>query len=311
MMLSIVTMICDGTEKLLLPWIENAKRCIKIPHELIVVDNTTEQTVPEWDEIKVVRMGHNAMQFAGRRAGVESASGDYIFLVDCDDELLPLTSWEWNEDLICFNYMGKHPDDDSEYICTEPYRLSYTASKGIFFDQSWRMAAKNMVWNKFYKKDLLMRVYSKLPYFEICFMEDVLLNLLVLAETTSIRFESKAFYKYFFGTGVSTKKIYRELAPLKRLFQGMETALSVFNLAFDESAQMQSGITTVGFYHGCIEYALEKFGNLDESLEESYTKMIGEYFDKDVLLKVLKKQTDKDIDRKTMLKAKHCINDYL
>lgn len=310
-MLSIITMICDGTESLLDNWVQNAQEKVKIEKELIVVDNTTAQTVAESSYYKVVKMGHNAMQFAGRRAGVEAAKGDYIFLVDCDDEILPINSFNWDEELICFNYMATKPDSKDEYICSNPYTLSYTASKGIFFDYNWRNAVKNMVWNKFYSRDLLLRVYSKLPYFEICFMEDVLLNIFVLAEVKSIRFEAKAFYRYFFGTGVSTKKVYTDIEPLKRLFVGMETALSVFNLAFSKEAQEQSGLTTIGFYRGCIEYALEKYGNLAPGLEEPYTKMIGKYFDKALLLKVLKNQTDRDIDRKTMLKAKHCINDYM
>jgi len=309
-MLSVITMFCDGTENLLEPWLKNAQESVKIEKELIIVDNTTAQSIPESTAYKVVKMGHNAMQFAGRRAGVEAASGDYVFLVDCDDEILPITHFDWDEEVICFNYMGKHPDKDEVYVCTEPYKLSYTASKGEFFDAAWRKATKNMVWNKFYSREMMMRLYSKLPYFEICFMEDVLLNLFVLAEAKSIRFEAKAFYKYFFGTGVSTKKVYTDLAPLERLFVGMETALTVFNLAFSKDAQAQSGITTLGFYQGCVQYALEKFGNLSPELEEPYTHLINKYFDKETLKMVLK-NVGNNLERKTMLRAKHCINDYL
>ena len=309
MKLSVITLICDGYEHLIDKWVKNAREAILIDKEIIIVDNTTAQSVPKIDGVKVVKAGHNAMQFAGRRMGVEASTGDYIFLVDADDDILPITHFEWDEEMICFNYMAKFADDNQEYICGEPYRIAYTASKtATFFDTCWKDACKNMVWNKFYKRDLLMRVCSHLPYIEICFMEDVLLNLLVLAEVTSIRFENKSFYRYYFGTGISTKKKYTDLAPLVRIFSGIETALTVFNLAFDEKAQEQSGITTVGFYKGCMLYALQKIETVDDCILPMYMQLIKSMFKKELLLKSLEKNS-KTFSRKAYLRAKHAIND--
>ena len=239
MKLSIITMFCDGHAYYVPKWVENVEKVVKIDHEIIIVDNSECQDLPELPNTKMIRAGRNIMQFAARRIGVENATGDYVFLVDCDDDILPITDFPWNQDLICFNYLAREPESDKDLICGEPYTLSYTASDGIFFDSAWKTACKNMVWNKFIKRDVLLRLYSKLPYFEISFMEDTLLCMFLLAEVESIRFEQKAFYRYYFGSGISTQTTYTNLTPLCRLFNGLETALNVFNQAFTKQAQEQ------------------------------------------------------------------------
>lgn len=310
--LSVITMFCDGTEDLLDKWVTNANEKIAVTHELIVVDNTTEQTIPRSDKYKLVQMGRNAMQFAGRRAGVYEADGEYVWLVDNDDIILPLKHWEWDEDLICFNYLGSEIDSDKVFLCDKSYPLSYTASKTDFFKQVWHQAQKNMVWNKFYKKDVLLKTYSKLPEgLEFSFMEDTLLNILNIANVQSIRFETTAYYHYHIGTGISTKKMYRSMAQLKRVISGLDIAFGIFSMAIPKRLQEESGIQFMPLYRGAALYYLCKYEFVAPELIEQYTELLHEYFDKQILLDVLKECSGKTIDRKLALKVKHYINDYI
>lgn len=311
MKLSVITMFCDGTEHLY-KWIKNTQKNITIDKEIIIVDNTEKQTIPEIDGVKVVKAGGNVMQWAGRRKGVEASTGDYVFLVDDDDDVLPLNNWKWNgEDVICFNYLGKYPEDDKDYICSNPYLVEYTASAEHFFHQQWREQIKHMVWNKFIKKDFLMNIYKGLPYFEISFFEDCLLNLFLMAKAKTVTFSRDAYYRYYFGTGISTKKKYTNIKPIERLFAGVWTALKVFKMSFSEEMQEFAGIRTVEVFAGALTYALQKFENVDDSILEEFTKLIGKYFEKEDLLTQLKQLGDKDISRKAALRAKRAINDYL
>lgn len=311
MTLSVITMFCDGTEHLLNSWIANTQEKVTIDKEIIIVDNTTAQNLPETEGVKIVRAGGNVMQWAGRRKGVEASSGDYCFLVDCDDDVLPLKEWRWAEDVVCFNYLGKKPEIKEDMLCTEPYLCDFTASAETFFHAQWKKTFKNMVWNKFYKRSLLMQIYSHLPYFEISFLEDSLLNLFVMGYAKTVRFERGAYYRYYFGTGISTKQIYTSLEPVERLFDGVWTALNVFKNAFSEEAQNFAGLRTVEFYAGALTYALQKYESVSDKLVEDYTKLLKKYFSKEDLLTQLKRLGDKDISRKTALRAKHAINDIM
>lgn len=305
-------MFYDGTEHRLNKWIENTQKNITIDKEIIIVDNTTAQRLEVPKGIILVKAGGNIMQWAGRRKGVEASTGDYCFLVDCDDDVLPLTSWKWDdEDVICFNYLGKHPGEKEDYVCTNPYVVEYTATAENFFHKKWREQVKHMVWNKFIKRSLLMNIYSKLPYFELSFFEDCLLNMYIIAEAKSIRFTRDAYYRYYFGTGISTKTKYTDIKPLERLYSGVWTALKVFKMSFSDEMQEYAGLRAVEVYAGALTYALQKFENVSDELLEDYTKLIGSYFSKEDLLTQLKRLDEKDIDRKAMLKAKHSINDYL
>lgn len=281
MKLSICTMFYDANKELFLTWVRKTKKAVKIPFELVVTDNTTAQCLPETDGVKIVRAGENVLPFEGRRLAVEASTGDYCFLVDCDDLILPILDFPYDEDEICCNYFGtRNPDFEKMYPCENAYPLSYTASKTDFFKDSWRRAAGNMTWNKFFKRELLMRIYSKLPRgLRIAFMEDTLLCLLALAETTSIHFTQKVYYCYAFGAGMTTKIEYTDIKPLQRYAAGMVQAMGLFHSAFPEERQEKASITTAGLFRGACEYFTNKILAVTPDLRKEYIQsVIAEYF---------------------------------
>ena len=282
MKLSICTMFYDANKELFLTWVRKTREAVKIEHELVVTDNTTAQCLPETPGVKIIRAGENVLPFEGRRLAVEAATGEYCFLVDCDDLILPILDFPYDEEEVCCNYFGtRDPDFEKMYPCENAYPMSYTASKTDFFNDSWRRAAGNMTWNKFFKRELLMRIYSKLPHgLRIAFMEDTLLCLLALAETHSIRFTQKVYYCYAFGAGMTTKEQYTDITPLKRYAAGMMQAMGVFHSAFTEERQKSANINTASLFRGAGEYFVKKTLNVSKALVPQYMKeVIAEYFD--------------------------------
>lgn len=285
MKLSICTMFYDANKELFADWIKNTREAVKIDYELVVTDNTSDQSLPETDGVIIVRAKENVLPFEGRRLAVEAASGDYCFLVDCDDRILPILQFPYDEDEICCNYYGTRDTAfETMYPCEHAYPFSYTASKTDFFRDFWRQAAGNMTWNKFFKRELLLRIYAKLPRgLRIAFMEDTLLCLLALAETRSIHFSTKVYYCYAFGAGMTTKEKYTDIAPLKRYAAGMIQAMGLFHSAFPENRQQTANITTAALFRGAAEYFTNKILQVSpEKLPDYMNEVMAEYFDNQI-----------------------------
>ena len=133
MKLSVVTLICTGYEEHYEPWVKKANEKIKVNHELIVVDNRPAIMEPlkPLENVRIISAYENRFQFEGRRLGAEAATGDYVWLTDCDDEFLEVPeNLSFTEDLICFNYIAGDEDQEKKYLCDKAYPLSYTAKIG-------------------------------------------------------------------------------------------------------------------------------------------------------------------------------------
>ena len=87
MKLSIVVIFCDKDFLYLDNMISMIEKNITIEHEIILVDNRDNQE-PFETKHKVVSKGSNCYIFEGRRLGLDAATGDYIWFVDVDDEII-------------------------------------------------------------------------------------------------------------------------------------------------------------------------------------------------------------------------------
>ena len=87
MRLSIIIIFCDKDFKYLSNIINNVEKFIKVEHEIILVDNRNDQT-PFETKYKVVSKGKNCYIFEGRRIGLDAATGDYVWFIDVDDEII-------------------------------------------------------------------------------------------------------------------------------------------------------------------------------------------------------------------------------
>ena len=93
MKLSVVIIFCDKDFKYLDSMIKMVEKFVTAEHEIILVDNRNNQE-PFETNYKVVSKGSNCYIFEGRRLGLDAASGDYIWFVDVDDEIIGEVSEE-------------------------------------------------------------------------------------------------------------------------------------------------------------------------------------------------------------------------
>ena len=89
MTLSIIILFCDDDVQYLSKSLECIKNHIKIPNQVILWDNrdTNKDTLPKGD-YELYSQGHNIYPFEGRRCGFEKATGDFVWFVDVDDEII-------------------------------------------------------------------------------------------------------------------------------------------------------------------------------------------------------------------------------
>lgn len=287
MKLSIVILVCDKDYKMLPCLSYSIDKHIKVEHEICVCDNREKHKGESLGVhgIKVFNAKENLFIFEGRRQTVlNCASGDYVWFIDADDDVTTLDEFNFDEDLICFNYVSVNSKDKSEKPCNNPYHVAYTANKSNFFTYSWRNVTKNMLWNKFIKRDLLVDVYSHVPDgMKIVLMEDCLLNILLLSKIKTLRFETGLYYKYYHNAGDSQKDEYTDIKPLERLLTGYDTALGLLNIWLTPEMQDASGINAGGFYNGTAEFLIKKIPLCDENTRPKFIDLLEKYYTRDYL----------------------------
>lgn len=279
--LSIVVLTCDKDFRLTEKLVKQINEKVKINHEIVICDNRVayKDRKADFGNAKIYSPGKNLFIFEGRRQTVlQMCRGEYIWFVDADDEVCELEKFDFDEDLVCFNYWAC-TDKAEPVSCKEPYFVSYTANNAAFFCYSWRSVCKNMVWNKFYRRDVLLQVYRMLPNgLEINFMEDTLLNTLVLGRVKSIRFEREYFYKYYFAAGDSTKDVYKDMATLERCFKGFDTVLGLLQTMLPAETQDVTGISANGFYNGSAFFFMRKILLCTPQIRPKFIKFCEKYY---------------------------------
>lgn len=294
--LSIVVLMCDKDYKEAEKLIKRINERVKINHEIVICDNREKRIDYKFDGqgAKIFRPGKNLYVFEGRRQAVlQMCKGEYIWFVDADDDICPVEKFGYDEDLVCFNYWAMSKGMTEPLSCGEPYFVSYTADRGNFFCYSWRAVCKNMVWNKFYRRDVLLGIYRQLPDgLEINFVEDTLLNTLVLGSVKNIRFLRDYFYIYYFESGDTTKEKYDDLSVLVRAFVGFDTALGLLQTLLSAEKQDITGISAGGFYAGSALFFLKKILACTESIRSQFVDFCEKYYTRAYLRGILSEAKD-------------------
>jgi hypothetical protein len=141
---------------------------------------------------KCVSYEGNKNLFYARRFGVLNAKGDHIQFSDIDDDIFKVEYKDLDCDLISYRYTI-NDEKDVKGISVDTDFKDMT-------DEEKKILSINMrtgVWNKLYKKSILMKLYNDYPAFEGFFKyEDFFLNYALLDYIKSIRFDSQTIYHY-------------------------------------------------------------------------------------------------------------------
>ncbi len=310
MKLSIIVLFSDRDFNCVSDWIANTEKNVKVEHEIIIVDNTTDGVIVqqnlETDCIKGVRGSKDLGCFAGRKLGFNNSKGQYIWHVDGDDDILPLKKFEYDADLVCFNYLIKHKGETTDGIGKDPYFMPYLATATSFYHAYWKSQCKNMVWNKFVKREILENIYPSIPDFEMYTSEDALLSLLEEMIAKSIYFDNKAFYRYYKCNGMSESN-QMDIEKFKRLFKGTKEGWTVYKLLTTDEERKNAGITVEDLMINLCKYGLEQ-NERCETIFKDYVLFMVEYFSKNLLLNVL--ELHKAQFKKNYYRIKKIVNDY-
>lgn len=203
--LSIVSLFCDNDVQYLDDFIRMIEERVKIDHEVIIVDNREDKTKPVKVPFNVklieTELG-NVGILNGRRLGVNNAAGDYIWLVDIDDEISIVDDDSWSDaDMIVFPFINY----DNALLFAD---LRETVTENLWSKEVLVNCTTN-VWNKWVRSDILKRAYARIPSFECYNHEDVVVYFSEMEDVKSIKFQPFPIYKYIrYNTtaNIATKK---------------------------------------------------------------------------------------------------------
>lgn len=206
--------------------------------EIVLVDDNGERTeqkkvhkiVKEFNKRKLphsiacICVGTNRGLVTARRTGVEYASGEYVTMLDSDDEFK-------NADALKIAYeaaggCGSGVRADIVQFCAEPhrenayiheenrdaYRLIEHPAQGVFTAPADEFAQAFLtektyclfLWAKLLKRETLLRSFEQMPVMD-CFMaEDTLFSYFLSREASSYIGIPDVLYIYNLGEGIST-----------------------------------------------------------------------------------------------------------
>ena len=182
MKLSIVILFCDKDVKYLNDLLKQLEGHVFCEHEIVLIDNRTEDKTEISTKYKIVKPIKNIYLFEGRRVGFENSSGDYIWFVDVDDEIIgDVYEDDFNQqtDVIQFYY-----DADG-------WQIPPGAHKPL----NW---FGNGVWSRFFKATKLQEVYKPITKrnLKVHTFEDVILTSLIFQTNPSYSYIDRMIYKY-------------------------------------------------------------------------------------------------------------------
>lgn len=306
MKLSIVVLFSDRDKNLFRAWFEQTQKNVEVEHEVIAVDNTSDGSLEQIEGAKVVRGGRDVGCFAGRKLGFKQSVGQYIWYCDGDDETLPLKAFDYTADLVCFNYLAKHKGEEEKHICKDPYVMPYKATAKTFYHAYWKNMCKNMVWNKFIRRELLENIYNAVPDFELYTSEDAFLSVLLEMTIRSVEFDNKAFYLYYLNNGMSENTI-TDIERFKRVFRGTKEAWACYKLMTTDEQRAESGIRVEDLMIGLCKYALDQ-NKWADAVFKDYCKFLVEYFSFNMVSSVL--EIYKDEYKQNYYRIKRHITDF-
>lgn len=216
--LSIICLVYEGNLKYLKQFTLYLEERVKVNHEVIIVDNRDDKSaeLEYTGEARVITLDQNMGILDGRRAGVYASKGDYVWLVDIDDEPMKVLNLNYgDEDQLIFpvyTFMSGIPrGNDREQVVPEE----------DFFKSDAVRTFGVSAWNKWVKKDVAVEAYKMIPSFFCVYNEDVLFLYASLLKSESVKKVAiSAIYAHIqTAEGVTTSTIHTK-EHIDMLFRG-------------------------------------------------------------------------------------------
>lgn len=285
MKLSIAILFCDKDYIYIPHLLSQIQTNVHVDYEIILIDNRdTFSRVPlEIGNSIYFSFGYNARQVQGRKKAVELATGDYIWFVDADDEVLKV-SQEMNNDLsqnydiITFGHElffdAETPTVNTVYdedeVCTNILDGQLLDSIGL------------PCWNKWIKKSVLEQVESHVPEnVDAIASEDSLLVIGSLKYGNTLLKKTCCMYKNRIDRSTSAAVHYYSSEVFSRIIYGhSESAEIILSMLTDED---KSKIGYEDMLEKDCAFFIERLIACEPSIRSECIEIIGRYFTIDVI----------------------------
>lgn len=251
--LSIVVLVYDDNIKYLEQFKSYVEQRIKVDYELIIVDNRDSKT----EEINAdVVLDKNVGCLDGRRLALDACHNQYVWFVDIDDELLWIQNVNYgSEDIIAFPYIYKK--QNHQFIFCDG---ADNVKPKDFFTIKTMQKLQVMLWNKWFKKELLEEVFAQIPSFFCIYHDDNLITYTALSKAKGVRlFGGLPIYYHasnkdsIFSEGKKTQE------EVDFLFEGFQQVMNYENEFFSsEQMEIMESLYNVVFYIKHMEDSSEE-----------------------------------------------------
>lgn len=183
MKLTIGIIFCDNDYTNVEKIISNIENNIKIDYEIISIDNRDKYKNKTLSFEPTFSFGENKKQFVARKKIIDLSSGDYIWFIDGDDDVINVDKLDIKDDIYIFGYR----DVVSEKIYENAeYKENIQDYSKYFFSSA--------LWNKIIKKDLFNGIENYIKDIKACAMEDLIYYIYALKNCSSVYVSSEMFY---------------------------------------------------------------------------------------------------------------------
>src|SRR5574344_242833 len=223
--------------------------------------------------VKLYTMGYNAYQLQGRKFLISKATGDYIWFIDADDdiyfvdnEILDVAD-KLIYDTIIFSYTYEHV----------PFKDWKIKEYGADYAMNDKYGA--MAWNKWFKRDILLRVEEYVPEnLKVIASEDLILVM------GASKFSKKSIYLpdilYNFNTEASMSgcKSIHDIESFKHIMFGMKDADKIMKRILGDNYDMHTIQCNDAIFF------LYKAGICDQNIQDEALDIIINEFDISILI---------------------------
>ncbi len=220
--LTIGITVCDNDFENCSELLKQISERIKIPHEVIIIDNREKCKDSETEWQASYSFGYNAYQFSARAKIFELAKGEYIWFIDGDDEIGTVDHFDYEEDIIVFSY-STYPVGDVHISEQKPDKLfSYETSCLI----------RPVLWNKFIKRSLFSKAFIEKSNVKIVTNEDTLWCYEALRHAKSLKIVDEIIYHH--KEGLSNKQRDIDIKDLQTLVTGFDVMQNLMREVIDD-----------------------------------------------------------------------------